>query len=473
MNIKKSGIFVTNLLQTGLKKFRQIFNTRKRITILTVVLLGVGFLGFRVFGTKAQQVQYQTAQVQKGSIISTLSENGNVSTTGQVSVTSPTDGIISELYAKNGDIVTAGQNLFKVKSTATPQQQAAAYASYLSALNSSKTAQTNKMVVQATLEKDRQALIDAGTAVTNMNNNRNVSANNPATKQPYTQNDIDSINSTYTSAQETFNADQQKYNDINTSIAASQAQANSAWLSYQATQDSVVTAPVSGTVANLAVTIGSNVSAGTNTVTSSTNTSGATTTSSSSTAGSTVLIIGNFSSLMIKTQVSEMDIPKIRPGQKATITLDAFPDKTFVGIVNGVDSVGAISSGVVTYTANIGLVSPPTDVQPGMSATVVIQTDRKDDILTVPSSAVQTLNGQSTVRTMKNGKINVVPVETGITSDSQTEITSGLTEGETIVTSVVSSQNRSTNSQSSSPFSALGGNRGGFGGGAVFRTGGR
>lgn len=98
-----------------------------------------------------------------------------------------------------------------------------------------------------------------------------------------------------------------------------------------------------------------------------------------------------------------------------------------------------------------------------MSASASIITNVKPDVLLVPNAAVQTLNGQSTVRVMKNGKVVPVPVEIGQSSDTQTEITSGLSEGEEVVTSI-SGGARSTSSTSTSPFGA--GLRGGFGGGA-------
>jgi len=162
----------------------------------------------------------------------------------------------------------------------------------------------------------------------------------------------------------------------------------------------------------------------------------------------------------------------VHVGQKATVTLDAFADKTFVGTVTSVDTIGTTSSGVVTYNVYISLVEPPATIQPGMTASVIIQTNRKEDVLQVPTSAIQTTNGTPTVRVLKNGQVTAVPVETGITSDSTTEITSGLSEGDTVVTSIVSQTSATGGSTGSSPFSGLGGGRGfGGGGGVVFRRG--
>lgn len=433
--------------------------------ILAVIVLG--FFVYKVFFTKKKTSSVTTTTITKGTIVSTVSESGNVAAATQVTVGSPTDGVIKALYVKNGDKVIAGQKLFEVKSTATEQEKQAAYASYLSALNSEKTSEASKLTSQATLEKDRQAVIDASSAVTDMQNNLNTSQPNPATKQPYTQNEIDSINSTLTAAKTTFSADEQKYNTTDNSIASAKASLNSAWLNYQATQDSVVTAPIDGFVANLAVAVGSTVSASS----TSANSTSTTSTNTSSSTGTAVLVLGNFDNMIINTSVNEIDITKIKPDQNATITLDAFSGETFVGKVYSVDTIGTISSGVVSYGVYVKMVDPPTTIRSGMTATVVIQTDRKDNALSVPTTAIQTVNGQTYVRVQdKKGQVSQVAVTTGIASDSETEITSGLSEGDTVVTSTTSTTSTSS-SGTASPFSALGGGRGFGGGAAVIRRG--
>jgi macrolide-specific efflux system membrane fusion protein len=438
-------------------KLKKVVSSPKKIGLLMITLIILGLVGDKFVFSKNTKPQYQTALVSKGMIISTISESGNVSSPSQVNISSTTDGIIEDIYVKNGDIVNAGDRLFQVKSTATPQEKASAYATYLNALNSNQTAQQNKLSLQAQLETARKTVLDAQTAVDQMNTNRSNSYNNPATKQPYTQNEIDSINSSLTSARQNFTVNETKYNQVGTSISAASSSQAAAWLAYQATQDSIVTAPISGSIANLSAVIGSNVSAtnGNNTSTSSTSTS-------STTTSSPVLVIGNFSSLFIKSQVSEVDIPKLKVGQKVTITLDAFADKTFVGQVNSIDTIGTSTSGVVTYTIYIGFLDPPSDIQPGMSASATIQINRKDDVLKIPTTAIQTRNGTSTVSILKNGKITPATVEIGISSDTETEITSGLNENDMVVTSTLSSTSNTRTSQTTSPFGGL--NRGGFGG---------
>ncbi len=435
----------------------------KKFLIAAGVILIIWLSVTHFLGTK-QTPQYQTTQADRGSVISTLSESGNVSSVSQTNITSPTNGIIEELYVNNGELVSVGQSLFKVKSTATEQEKASAYAAYLSSVNSVKTSQQGKITLKAQLEQARQAVLDAQSAVDTMNFNRvHNNSVNPSTKQPYTQTEMDSIQSALTSSRENFTAVEAKFTQADSAINSASASQNSQWLAYQATQDSEVKAPIQGTVANLSAVIGSNVSASSNSsnAASSSSTTSSTTTSSSS----PVMILGNFSYLVVKAQVNEIDIPKIRPGQKVTLTLDAFPDKTFVGNIGSKDTIGTSSSGVVTYNVYINLIAPPADIQPGMTASAMIQIDRKDDVIKVPSTAVQTSNGSSTVRVLKNSKVTVVSVETGISSDSETEITAGLTEGDTVITSTVTTTRTGTQT-TTSPFSGLGG-RGGFGGGGL------
>lgn len=419
-----------------------LFRTRRRTIITAILVLIAGFSVWQIFGQQQKQQQYQTAQVERGSIISTVSESGNVSG-NQTNITSPTNGVIEELYVKNGDQILIGQNLFKVKSTATQQDQATAYANYLTAQNTLNTAKAKMNSLQSALFKANQTFItDKGII-------------NPSDQQKADPKYIEE-NADWLQAES-------DYNNQKGVIAQAQAALQSAALAYQATQDAVVIAPVAGTVANVSVTVGSSVTATNNTSSTTSSTTG-----SSTTTGSTVLLLTNPSALSVKAQVSEVDAPKLKQGQKATITLDAFPGKTFVGSVDQMDTVGTVNSGVVTYTIYITFVAPPSTIQSGMSATVNIQTARKDDVLTVPLAAVQKQGNQSVVRVLKNGNITQVPVETGLASDTQIEIASGLSEGDTVVTSVVS-QNRT--GQTTSPFGAFGSR--GFGGGALRGGGGR
>lgn len=435
------------------KKIRELFGkfsslSLKKKGIILFFLIVAGCLVYSRISGSSSKTQYQTGSVTRESIISSVTESGNVASTNVTSIGSPTNGVITDLFVKNGDKVATGDKLFAVKSTATPQEQAAAYAGFLSAQNSLNSAKAKMNSLQSALFVANQKFI----------NDRGI-------QNPSDQQKADPV---YIEENANWLQAEADYNNQAGVISQAQASYNNASLSYQQTQDAIVTAPVDGTVANLSATAGSNVAAS-GVSYNGTSTSGNSSTASSSNGSSAVLVLGNFSNLSIKAPVSEVDISKIKVGQKATITLDAFPDLTFVGKVDSVDTIGANSSGVVTYNAYITFISPPKTVIPGMTASAVVQLERHDDVLSVPTSAVQTNSSGSYVRELKNGKLADIPVTTGISSDTQTEIVSGLSEGQSVVTSVIAPTQ--TSSQGASPFSAIGG-RGFGGGGANIRIGG-
>jgi macrolide-specific efflux system membrane fusion protein len=414
--------------------------------LIAAIIVGLGWFTIpKALGQDAKQPEYQTATAEKGTIISTVNESGNVTSNSQAGVGSPTTGVITEIYVQNGDSVTQGQNLFKVKSTATAQEIASAYASYLSAQNSLNAAQAKINSLQAALFVANQKFVT----------DRGITS-------PSDQQKADPV---YIEQNATWLQAEADYKNQQGVISQAQASLTNASLSYQATQDSIVKAPIDGSVANISVKAGDQVTASGGNLSSNQS-------STTSTSTNAILYIGNYSTPYVKVQANEVDITKIKPGQKATITLSAFSGKTFVGTVDQLDTSGAISSGIVTYNVYVTFAAPPSDIRPGMSASVTIQTARSDDVVYIPTAAVQTLTGESTVRVMKNGKITSVPVETGLSSDTDIEVTSGISEGDIVVTGTRSTGAATGGSAAASPFGRSLGGFGGGGGGGVVRVGG-
>jgi HlyD family secretion protein len=162
---------------------------------------------------------------------------------------------------------------------------------------------------------------------------------------------------------------------------------------------------------------------------------------------SAVTMIGSQQSAVLS--LDEVDAAKIKLGQKATLTFDAVDGLTLTGTVTGVDTLGTVTQGVVTYDVTISLDSQDARVKPGMTVSAAIITDTAVDVITVPSSAVKTINGTTYVQvfnpalsastTSATGGIasatppKNLPVTTGISDDTDTEILSGLREGEQVV----------------------------------------
>lgn len=187
--------------------------------------------------------------------------------------------------------------------------------------------------------------------------------------------------------------------------------------------------------------------------------------------------------------LNEVDAAKIAIGNKATLTFDALPDLTIAGVVSQMDSVGTVSQGVVTYTVKISFESNDDRVRPGMSVSAAIITDVKQDVIVVPSSAVKSSGGSSYVlvfdpalptdaTSTAQGIPSKIPpqqitVTTGVTNDTETEITSGLTAGMQIVTRTITAQTTTSGSAPSILGAATGNRAGGATGGGAARALGR
>lgn len=151
-----------------------------------------------------------------------------------------------------------------------------------------------------------------------------------------------------------------------------------------------------------------------------------------------------------KISLNEVDVAKIKLGQKATLTFDAIEDFTLTGEVAEIDTVGTVSQGVVSYNVKIAFDTQDDRVKPGMSVTGAIITDVKQDVLSVPNSAIKTKNGNTYVETFAQalpttdtqGSLSPVPptqqtVEIGISNDTTTEIISGVAEGTIVVSRTI------------------------------------
>lgn len=225
-----------------------------------------------------------------------------------------------------------------------------------------------------------------------------------------------------------------------------------------------ITAPFDGVMANVSVDIGSSA------VMASAN--------SSAPLGTIVT-----DKKLAQLTINETDIPKIHLGQKAKVTFDAIDGLELNGDIVEINTLGTVTSGVVTYKVKVAFATGDVRILPNMSVSVDIITDSKDNVLYVPSQAVKqdaqgyyveedassatsTLNFASSTRMFNNASstnasstrfrngtssrvrngasstatsatevvLKRVPVIIGMQNDTQTEIVSGLSEGERVVT---------------------------------------
>ena len=193
-------------------------------------------------------------------------------------------------------------------------------------------------------------------------------------------------------------------------------------------------------------------------------------------SGSTVVATLITKQKIAEISLNEVDVAKVKVGQKATLTFDAAEGLSITGSVVEIDIVGTVSQGVVTYNIKINFDAEDERIKPGMSVSASIVTDIKQDILTVPNSAIKTQGETSYVEILDQPGAETAGVqgvtsltlpeqqqiEVGLSNDTLTEIISGLAEDEKVIIRTITPGNATTiNSSNQKTPSLFGGGTGG------------
>src|SRR6266540_2012085 len=167
--------------------------------------------------------------------------------------------------------------------------------------------------------------------------------------------------------------------------------------------------------------------------------------------GTKLLTIADMSVVEAVMEVDETDIPNVKVGQRANVTIDAYPNKTFSGLVTEVGSSPIVRNGglgssteAVNFEVKIQIENPPPDVRPGFSASADIITGTRTKVVAIPIQAliVREKPGSGAGKPQdeegvflhQNGMAKFVPVKTGLSGESSIEIVNGLREGQQIIT---------------------------------------
>lgn len=139
----------------------------------------------------------------------------------------------------------------------------------------------------------------------------------------------------------------------------------------------------------------------------------------------------------LEATLAESDVINVKLEMPVTLDLDAFSDKEFTGKVSEITLAPTITANISAYPIKINLEDPENVLRVGLSADAEIIIEQKENVLTVPTSAIVTRNGQNFINKLVNGRLQPSPIEIGLIGDTQTEVVSGLSENEEIVVSML------------------------------------
>jgi HlyD family secretion protein len=146
-----------------------------------------------------------------------------------------------------------------------------------------------------------------------------------------------------------------------------------------------------------------------------------------------VATVADIDDLRINADVDEIDVGRVKAGQPVTVTLDAYPGVRMAGRIETIDPGATLKQGSTVYRATISF-TPGEEVvaREGMAANVDITAQRKDGVLLLPNRAFETVGGRQYVTLAAEGNPKV-EVETGLTNSTDTEVISGVEEGQVVL----------------------------------------
>ena len=276
----------------------------------------------------AAPVPYQALPVERRDIIVSAQASGSIQPDTTVEVKSKASGEILLLNAETGQVVKRGASLVKVD----PRN----------ARNGLAQAQANLDVAKAKL------------------------ANSTSQKRR-----ADELYKSQSITEQEHDSALLDYADARSQVVGNQVAVDNARIQLE---DTDVRAPITGTILEKDVERGTVIASATSNVS----------------GGTTLLKMANLNQVQVQTLVDETDIGKVQPGQRATVTVDAYPNRPFSGTVLKIEPQATTNQNVTMFPVVVQIANEEGLLRPGMNSEVEIQVGQRDSVLAVPNAALRT-----------------------------------------------------------------------------------
>lgn len=314
----------------------------------------------------ADGVQYRTGKIERGALQAAVSATGAVSPVTQVTVGTQVSGQIKELLVDFNSEVKAGQLIAQIDPETFEYRVRSAQADVEAARAVVLTAQANSAASRAAVSRAQTDLTEA-----ERTHERNQSL---VEKGFIAQSEADRTRALVISSKEAVKAAQAQLGVTDAQIKSAQAsvaQRLAALAQARIDLDRTrITSPVSGIVIKRAIEKGQTVAA-------------------SLQSPELFIIAQNLREMQVEASIDEADVGRIRKGQKASFTVDAYPGQTFEGQIDQVRKAALNVANVVTYVAVVTFSNNDGRLLPGMTANVRVVTDQRESALKVPNAALR------------------------------------------------------------------------------------
>jgi HlyD family secretion protein len=427
------------------------------IGILAALIVIASIAGYFYWSKQSSDPQYRMVKIEKGTLVANVAASGTLSPVVSVQVGSQVSGQLKEVLVDFNSLVKKGQLIARIDPETFEYRVRQAQADV-------DAAQAQVLTQQAIISAQRAGLSQA--EVNWQEARRDVERKEQLRDKNFISGaEVDKARAVANALAEQVKAAQAqvevaKATALNVAAAVKQREALLAQTRVDLARTEI-RAPVNGIVIKRSVDKGQTVAA-------------------SLQAPELFIIAENLSDMRVDTSIDESEIGKIKLGQKATFTVDAFPGKQFEGKVQQIRKAALTVSNVVTYMVEVNAANPDLLLLPGMTANVRIVTDIRENVLKVSNAALRfrppptdkeknneggakprgSRNGGSggvpqnaKLYTLQEGKFNAIPVTLGATDGKMTEVSAAqLQEGMEIVAgSKDSGEKRKSSSSGSGP----------------------
>jgi HlyD family secretion protein len=314
----------------------------------------------------AEAVQYRTGKLERGNLLATVAASGAVNPVALVTVGTQVSGQIKELLVDFNSEVKAGQLLARIDPETFEYRVRSSQADVDAARATVLTAQANVMAAQTQVSR---AQVDLDEARRDFERKQSL-----VEKEFIAQSEADKARALVNTSTEALKAVQAQVGVAQAQVKSAQATVNQreatlaqARIDLERTR---ITSPVNGIVIKRAIENGQTVAA-------------------SLQAPELFIIAKNLQDMQVDASIDESDVGRLKVGQKASFTVDAFPGQTFEGQIRQVRKAATNVANVVTYVAVVGFSNEGGKLLPGMTANVRVVTDVRDNVLKVPNSAMR------------------------------------------------------------------------------------
>ena len=432
---------------------------------LIVVIMAIGLAGCQQSSTAATQNSERTAQVARSTIRASVSASGSIAPAEKMELNFGVPGTVADVAVTEGQAVQAGDVLARLDTdelqlavkqaeNAVATQQSVYSQAISPTLDDVTAAQAavnsaaaNLKQLQGNADPLQLQIAQLQAEVANESRYQAQLRYDQVSDKPFGGLQVDTVRSQYAQTVLQAQIAQLQYDltkrggnaaqiaAARTQLAQAQAQLNkmqgddrtralaqaqlrNAEIALEQAKlrlkDAVLTAPFGGAIAELNLSVGQNVGAG---------------------GLRAAIVLADLSSFHIDVGVDEGSVGALADEQPVLITVDALPDQQLTGRVNRIAPVATEQGGIVNYKAVIGLDQTSAAIRGGMSANVDIITEVREKVLIVPNWTIRIdrATGQAYVNVRRGAAIEEVKITTGLRNTNESEVLSGVTEGDELV----------------------------------------